>query len=82
MIFLKCLFFLIYVVEGIPLYIHKLFNYYQDILLTKVTTIRVIVEDVQSDQDNINSPPDTTKTSGNKLENTEENVTKIETINT
>lgn len=40
----------------------------------------MIVEDVQGDQDDINSPPDTAETSSDELEDTEEDVAKIETI--
>jgi len=42
----------------------------------------MIVENVQGNQYNVNSPPDTAETSCDELEDTEENVTEIETINT
>ena len=40
----------------------------------------MVVEDVQSDQDDIDGPPDTAETSSDELEDTEEDVTEIETI--
>lgn len=48
--------------------------------LSEVAASRMIVEDVQGDQDDINSPPDTAETSSDELEDTEEDVAKIETI--
>lgn len=50
--------------------------------LLEVTAVRMIVENIQSNQDNINSPPNTTQTGSYKFEDTKEDVTEIETINT
>lgn len=48
--------------------------------LFEVAASRMVVEDVQSDQDDIDGPPDTAETSSDELEDTEEDVTEIETI--
>lgn len=42
----------------------------------------MIVENIQSDQNDIDSPEDTTKTSSEELDDTNEDVTEVETINT
>lgn len=50
--------------------------------LTKVATIRMIRQDIESNQDNVNDPPNTAKTSRDELQNSEENVAKVESVDT
>ena len=51
------------------------------IFLTKVTAIGMIIQHVQSNENNIHDPPNSAKSGCNQLQDTKENVSKIESIN-